>query len=108
MSRVILIHWNVTEAEERGRYLKRTGHDVQLRTIQGRNALRVLKGDHPDVFVIDLSCLPSQGQAVATLTVTRQDVSGVGQDETFEARARVTSGGQTLEEVVDIRVLGAP
>ena len=66
MSRITLVHWNAAEAEERAARLRRLGHDVQTRWELGGARLRDLRADLPDLFVIDLSRVPSHGSAVAT------------------------------------------
>lgn len=67
MKRITLIHWNVSEAESRARRLRSAGYDAEALAPQGARALRDLRGNPPDAFLIDLSRLPSQGRAVATL-----------------------------------------
>src|SRR5581483_1912886 len=64
MSRVLLIHWNSEEATQRAAQLRAAGHDAEPYTDQG---LDNVFEDPPDVFVIDLSRLPANGRAVATL-----------------------------------------
>jgi CheY-like chemotaxis protein len=65
MSRIILIHWNAAEAEERAGRLRRAGYEVNCHADQGMAALRTVREDPPDAFVVDLNRLPSQGRAVA-------------------------------------------
>lgn len=67
MKRITLIHWNASEAEDRARSLRSAGYRVEPLAPQGASALRNLRGDPPEAFLIDLSRLPSQGRAVATL-----------------------------------------
>ncbi len=67
MKRIALIHWNVAEAGSRAGSLRSAGYDVELFAPQGASALRNLRGNPPEAFLIDLSRLPSQGRAVATL-----------------------------------------
>jgi CheY-like chemotaxis protein len=67
MSRVILIHWNAAEAKERAERLRRAGWKVNFPTGQGAAAFRAIRDDPPDAFVIDLTRIPSQGQAAATM-----------------------------------------
>jgi CheY-like chemotaxis protein len=67
MSRVILIHWNAAEAQERAGRLRSAGYQPDTFTPQDAPALRSLRESPPDAFVIDLSGLPSQGCAVATM-----------------------------------------
>src|SRR5579862_413760 len=67
MSRVALIHWNAAEAEERAGRLRKAGHRAEVPDGQSGAAIRSLRESPPDAFVIDLSRIPSQGIAVATL-----------------------------------------
>jgi CheY-like chemotaxis protein len=64
MGRVILIHWNALEAEERAKQLRAAGHAVEVLTAGNGEALREFRENPPQAFVIDLSRLPSQGRAV--------------------------------------------
>ena len=67
MSRIVLIHWNAAEAGERAVHLRNAGHRAELPDGQSGGAIRALRENPPDAFVIDLSRIPSQGVAVATL-----------------------------------------
>jgi CheY-like chemotaxis protein len=67
MSRVALIHWNAAEAAERAARLRQAGHRAEVPDGQSGAAIRALRESPPDAFVIDLSRIPSQGIAVATL-----------------------------------------
>lgn len=64
MARVLLLHWNASEAAERAERLRRAGHSV--RASSDNSALRDVRESPPDAFVIDLGRLPSQGLALAT------------------------------------------
>src|SRR5437868_9672658 len=64
MRRVMLIHWNTEEATQRVAQLRAAGHNAEIYSDQGLNGIAK---DPPDVFVIDLSRLPANGRAVATL-----------------------------------------
>jgi len=63
--RIHLIHWNATEAREKIEQLQSLGYEVTCEPFDGQNAMRKLRENPPDVFVIDLSRLPSQGRDVA-------------------------------------------
>jgi CheY-like chemotaxis protein len=66
MSKVLLIYWNKAEAAQRAGRLRRVGHDVKVFCDQGGSpALKKALAPPPEVFVIDLSRLPSHGRAVA-------------------------------------------
>lgn len=64
MSRVVLIHWNRQEAQERARRLRAAGSQVRIIADPQVDYLRVIRAKPPDAFVIDLSRLPSHGRAV--------------------------------------------
>ncbi len=61
---VYLIHWNAVEAAERAALLGRAGFKVEFDKPNAA-AIRALKANPPDAFVIDLTRLPSQGRDVA-------------------------------------------
>lgn len=64
MSRILLIHWNAEERKKRVDLLRRAGHSVRVHSGQGAEALRSLRAKPTDLFVIDLTRMPSQGGAV--------------------------------------------
>lgn len=66
MARVLLVHWNEDEAEERAGLLRGAGHQVAVHWSQGSEGLRRLRSSPPECVVIDLARLPSHGRAVAT------------------------------------------
>jgi len=62
--RIRLIHWNDEELEERAARLRKAGaFDVIARPL-GKSPIKTLRAELPDVFVIDLSRLPSHGREV--------------------------------------------
>jgi CheY-like chemotaxis protein len=61
--RILLVHWNRAEAEERAAILRTAGYDVDAGPIEGI-ALRAQRSDPPTAFVIDLSRIPSHGRDV--------------------------------------------
>lgn len=65
MPRVILIHWNAAEAEERAERVRRAGYEaIPVADVDGPK-IHALGEAPPDVFVIDLSRLPSKGRDIA-------------------------------------------
>ena len=65
MNRVLLIHWNREEIDDRARRLEEKGYDVFPSSDFGPQDMKGI-GDHaPDVIVIDLARLPSRGRDVA-------------------------------------------
>lgn len=64
MRHVVLIHWKPEEAGERADKLRQAGMTVEVVRPQDGKAVRALASRPPDAFLIDLSRLPSQGQAV--------------------------------------------
>jgi CheY-like chemotaxis protein len=65
MSRILLVHWNENEAAERARKLEKYGHKVRTLFRNDREHLDEVRNFPPDLFVIDLSRLPSQGRELA-------------------------------------------
>jgi len=65
MSRILLVHWNENEAAERARKLEKYGHKVRTLFRSDRAHLDEVRNFPPDLFVIDLSRLPSQGRELA-------------------------------------------
>ena len=63
MKRIVLVHWNVEEAEERAARLREAGYDVFCHSDSRANP-RSLRDDPPDAFVIDLTRMPSQGREI--------------------------------------------
>ena len=61
MNRVVLVHWNAEEAEERATSLRQRGYEVSCFT-DARGNPHGLRDDPPDAFVIDLGRMPSQGR----------------------------------------------
>jgi len=65
MSLIHLVHWNAAEAAERIDRLRELGYRVQGGVPSGPDELRRLYQTPPDLFLVDLSRLPSQGRDVA-------------------------------------------
>jgi CheY-like chemotaxis protein len=72
MARVRLIHWDGPEGRERKLRLAALGHHADFDDLEGPGLNRVLRGEPPDAFVIDLTRLPSSGRQVAMWLRTRQ------------------------------------
>src|SRR5208283_4558566 len=62
--RIVLIHWKPAEAEKHVETLRSGGMAVEVVAPKDGRAVRALSARAPDAFLIDLSRLPSQGQAV--------------------------------------------
>jgi hypothetical protein len=60
-NRIRLIHWNAAQAEERATKLEAKGYDVDFTPLDPGN-MKTLRADPPDLVVIDLSRIPSQGR----------------------------------------------
>lgn len=67
---VRLIHWNESEARERAGWLRAAGYQVDSKPLTPAG-LRALGEDPPDVVVIDLGRLPSQGRDLGLQLRTR-------------------------------------
>ena len=76
MSRIVLVHWNAAEAEERAESLRQGGHEVSCYT-DPRGNQRALSGDPPDAFVIDLARIPSQGREIGAWLRRRKTTRSV-------------------------------
>ena len=62
--RVLLIHWNREEAENRAGILRKLGFNARVEVPEGPPFFKRLQADPPDAVVIDLSRLPSQGRDI--------------------------------------------
>ena len=62
MRRIVLVHWNLAEAEERAARLRSLGYEVAVMVSQDIGTMQALRDDPPGAFVIDLSRSPSQGR----------------------------------------------
>ena len=76
MARIRIIHWKPEEARERVALLRSAGHEVECGPIRSGN-LHEVRDAPPDVFVIDLTRLPSQGRDVAEAVRSYKDTRGV-------------------------------
>jgi CheY-like chemotaxis protein len=108
MGRVQLLHWNADEAADRAERLKRAGHDVSCHSDKNGQALRKLREDPPEAFVIDLGRVPSHGGAVGTWLrqqkPTRQvPIVFVGGDPAKVAKIRRQMPDATYTEWARIR-----
>jgi CheY-like chemotaxis protein len=65
MSRILLIHWNESEAQERALAIAKHGHKVTTLCKSEKQTLVAVRDSPPELFVVDLSRLPSQGREVA-------------------------------------------
>ena len=64
MTRVRLIHWKAKEALEKIAKLKAAGYEIEYEELNA-DSFKTLRNNPPDVFVIDLSRMPSHGRDVA-------------------------------------------
>lgn len=65
MSRILLVHWNEKEARERSRKLKALGHKTAFLCETEKRNFESIRESPPDLFLIDLTRLPSQGREIA-------------------------------------------
>jgi CheY-like chemotaxis protein len=65
MSRILLVHWNEKEARERSRKLKALGHKTAILSDTEKRNFESIRESPPDLFLIDLTRLPSHGREVA-------------------------------------------
>jgi hypothetical protein len=62
MKRIRLINWNEEEGRERVSTLEKGGYRIEYEIPSGPGFLKNLRQNPPDVMVIDLSRIPSQGR----------------------------------------------
>lgn len=77
MARVRLVHWNAEEADERATRLSELGHAVDAEPPAGPAFLKELEKSPPDLVLIDLSRIPSQGRDLAVALRTRKGTRGI-------------------------------
>jgi len=65
MANVVLVHWNEPEAKERARALKALGYKAKIFFDPEKHSLAEIREHPPELFLIDLSRLPSQGREIA-------------------------------------------
>jgi len=65
LSRIVFVHWNEEEARDRARKIAGYGHKVKTLCNSDKENLSSVRNSPPELFVIDLSRLPSQGREVA-------------------------------------------
>jgi len=63
-ARVLLVHWNREEGEDRARFLRKSGFNACAEKPEGPPFFKRLRADPPDAVVVDLSRLPSQGRDI--------------------------------------------
>lgn len=65
MANIVLIHWNEKEAKERARRLQALKHSAKILFDPERRDLASMRESSPEIFLIDLDRLPSQGREIA-------------------------------------------
>lgn len=65
MANILLVHWNEKEAKEHSRVLKSLRHKTQFLCDSEKPNLLAIRESPPDLFLIDLSRLPSHGREIA-------------------------------------------
>ena len=93
MRRVLLVHWNAQEASEKARLLEKLGCQVEILCDSEQWRLGEIRRAPPDLLLIDLARLPSQGREIAgyfrRLKATRAvPILFVGEDQERIERAR--------------------
>jgi CheY-like chemotaxis protein len=62
--RVVLVHWNETEADARAKQLRRAGYEVDCHWQEGGGeSIRSVPKNPPDAVIIDLGRIPSHGRS---------------------------------------------
>ena len=72
MARIYLIHWNNEERSERIHQLTSAGHEVVSDLPNGPSFAKHVEEQNPDVILIDLSRLPSQGRDLGVMMRSRK------------------------------------
>ena len=65
MANVVLVHWNEQEAKEQARALKALGYKTKILFDPEKHSLAEIREHPPELFLIDLSRLPSHGREIA-------------------------------------------
>jgi CheY-like chemotaxis protein len=65
MTNVLLVHWNETEAKQLARALKALGYKPKILFDSEKPNLAEIREHPPELFLIHLSRLPSQGREIA-------------------------------------------
>jgi CheY-like chemotaxis protein len=65
MTNVLLVHWNEAEAKDRARALKALGYKPKVVFDPEKRNLTEIREHPPELFLIDLSRLPSHGREIA-------------------------------------------
>ena len=63
--KIKLIHWDQEQCKEKARLLESIGNEVDAESMRDKGTFKRIKEYPPDVFVIDLSRLPSHGREIA-------------------------------------------
>ena len=100
MARIVLICWKPAEAAPKTAALRRAGHTVDVRAPQGAVALRAFRESPPDVFVIDLTRLPSQGRDAGLFLRQQKPTRLVPLVFAGGAPDKVTRAKETLPDAV--------
>lgn len=66
MARIRVVHWNASEAAPLLATLRSAGHETDYDEKLDGKVFRAIRQSPPDVFVIDLTRLPSHGREIAT------------------------------------------
>lgn len=90
---ILLIHWNKKEAKERAHALKALGHRSRIVCDSEKPNLLKIRESPPDLFLVDLARLPSQGREIAgyfrrTKSTRNVPILFVGGDSERVASAR--------------------
>jgi len=64
--RILLVHWNESEAEDRAQKIAVHGHEVTILCDSEKRDFFKVRESPPELFVIDLGRLPSQGREIAS------------------------------------------
>jgi len=107
MLRLLLIHWNQSEAEAQAKILRDAGNRVEIYFQPQSTAFRKVRNNPPEIFVISLDRIPSHGRALGTYfrqqKATRQvPIVFVGGEKEKVTKTRALLPDATYTEWADI------
>ncbi len=106
MRRVLIIHWRPAQAETPAARLARRGYAVRCVAPHGLPALRALLEPQPEVIVIDLDRVPSQGRDIALWLRSRKATRSVPLVFAGGAEAKVAATRALLPDAAYCRWTG--
>ena len=63
--KIKLIYWEENQCKEKADFLNSLGHQVELEFSRDNETFKRIKSNPPNIYVLDLSRLPSHGKEIA-------------------------------------------